>query len=83
MPTIQNIQKTVEVPQVQFIDKDTVEIHVVLQRQVLVIQKVQKAVAVHQVQQMDRNVDVKVVFQHKITDKTVSTEDGGSVQSHC
>ena len=32
---------------------------------------------------MDRTVDVKVVFQHKSTDKTVSTEDGGSVQSHC
>ena len=38
VPTIQNIQKTVEVPQVQSIDKDTVEVHVVLQRQVLVFQ---------------------------------------------
>ena len=49
VPTIQNIQKTVEFPQVQFIDKDTGDVSVVWQRRLLVIRKVQKSVEARQV----------------------------------
>ena len=56
----------------QFIDKDTVDVPVMMQRQVLVIQKVQKTVEVPQGQHMDRIVDVTFVLQHQVpTSQTV------------
>ena len=38
-PTLLMFHKTFEVPQVHFIEKDTVDVHVVLQREMLVFQK--------------------------------------------
>ena len=43
MQTIQKVQRTVEVPQVQYIDR-VVDVPVVMQRQVPTIQTVQKTV---------------------------------------
>ena len=48
--TIQKIPRTVEIPQVWFIDKDPVDVPVVFQRQVQVIQKEQRTVEVPQIQ---------------------------------
>ena len=59
VPAIQKIQKTVKVPQMQFIDK--VDVPVVMQRQVPTIQKVQKTVEVVEVQFIDRIIDVPPV----------------------
>ena len=50
----------------QFIDKDTVDVCVALQRLVLVIQQVLKTVEVPLGQPMDRVVDVTVVLQHQV-----------------
>ena len=63
---IQKIEKTVEVPQVQFIDKDTVGVPVVFQRQVPVIQKEQRSVEVPQFLYIGRIVDVPVVLQREV-----------------
>merc|ERR1712084_55842 len=58
-------QKTVEVPQVQYIDR-VVDVPVVKQRHVPSVQKVQKTVEVPQVQYIDRVVDVPVVKQRHV-----------------
>ena len=63
VPTLQ-IQETVEVPQVQFIDK-AVDVPVVIQRQVPTVQKMQKTAEVPQVQFIDKVVDVPVIMQRQ------------------
>merc|ERR1712066_778885 len=60
VPSIQKIQKTVEVPQVQYVDR-IVDVPVVKQRQVPAIQKLQKTVEVPQVQYIDRVVAAPAV----------------------
>ena len=64
-PVIQKVQKTVEVSQVQYVDK-IVDVPVLAQRQVPVIQTVQKTVEVQRVQLLDRVVDVSVVLQRQV-----------------
>ena len=61
----------------QFFDKDTVDVRVVMARLVLVIQKVQGTVEVPQVQYIDRIVDVTVCGNNS-TIHPDSTEDEGS-----
>ena len=51
----------------QFFDKNTVDVPVVLQRQVFVLQKVQRIVEVPQRQHTERIVDVTVVLQYQVT----------------
>ena len=58
------VQETVEVPQIQFIDK-TLDVPVVMQRQVPTVQKVQKTVEVPQTQFIDKVVDVPVHMQRR------------------
>ena len=53
----ETMQKTVEVPQIQFIDR-AVDVPVVMQRQVPIVQKVPKTVEVPQAQSTDKVVDV-------------------------
>ena len=60
----EKVQKTVEVPQVQYIDK-IADAPVVMQGQVPTIQTVQKIVEVLQVQFIDRVLDVPVVTQRR------------------
>ena len=59
VPAIHVVQKTVEDPQIQFIDK-TVDVPVVVQRQV------QETVEVPQIQFIDKTVDVPVVVQRLV-----------------
>lgn len=54
MPTIQKMQTTVEVPQLQCIDR-VVDVPVVMRRQVPIIQRVHKIVEVKQVQVTDKS----------------------------
>ena len=58
------IEKRVEVPHVQYINKVT-DVPVVVQRQVPTIQKVQKTVDVPQFQHIDRIMDLPVVKRHQ------------------
>ena len=55
-------QKTVEVPQVQFIDK-AVDVPVIVQRQVPIVQKVQKTEEVPQAQSTDEVMDAPVIMR--------------------
>ena len=66
VPIIQNIQKTVGVPQVHFLGKDTWHVRVVLQRQVPVVRKAQKTVEVRQVQYIDEGSRSRRQFHHRI-----------------
>ena len=59
------IQETVEVPQIQFIDK-TLDVPVVVQRQVPIVQKLQKTVEVPQTQFIDKVMDVPVHMQRQV-----------------
>ena len=61
-PMIQEVLKTVEFPQVQYVD-EIVDVLVVAQSQVPTVQAVQKAVEVPQFQFRDQVVDVPVVIQ--------------------
>merc|ERR1712083_283732 len=65
VPSIQKMGRTVEVPQIQYIDR-VVDVPVVKQRQVPSIQKVQRTVEVPQVQYIDRVVDVPVMKQRHV-----------------
>merc|ERR1719284_1005822 len=72
---VQTVQKTVEVPQLQFIDK-VVDIPVVAQRQIPMVQTVQKTIEIPQLQYVDKVVDVPVVQvvqvpQVQVVEKTV------------
>ena len=67
------MQKTVEVPQVQYIDR-TVDVPVVMQGQVLVSQTVQKTAEAPQVQFLDRVPDVPVATQLVEVPKIVSQD---------
>merc|ERR1712012_1319198 len=64
---VQTVQKTVEVPQLQFIDK-VVDIPVVAQRQIPMVQTVQKTIEIPQLQYVDKVVDVPEV---QVVEKTV------------
>ena len=64
VPVLQ-IQETVEVPQVQFIDK-AMDVPVVMQRQVPTVQKVQKTAEVPQVQFIDKVVDAPVIMKRQV-----------------
>ena len=67
---VQTTQKTMEVPQVQYIDQ-IVDLPVVMQCQIPAIQAVQKAVEVPQVQFLDRMDGIlKTVFQDRIPQRT-------------
>ena len=65
VPMVQKVQKTVEVPQVQYIGKIG-DVSVVTQGQVPTIQTVQRTVGVPQVQFPDRVVDVPVALQTQV-----------------
>merc|ERR1711916_74501 len=72
---VQTVQKTVEVPQLQFIDK-VVDIPVEAQRQIPMVQTVQKTIEIPQLQYIDKVVDVPVVQvvqvpQVQVVEKTV------------
>ena len=54
------LKSPVEVPHVRIIDKDAVDLHVVSQRQVLVIRKIQKTVEVQQVQYTGRKPTLRI-----------------------
>ena len=71
--SLEEVQKTVEVPQVQYIDK-SVDVPVVMQGQVLISQTVQKTVKVPQVQFLDRVVDVPVVAQRQMPQERIVEE---------
>ena len=58
------IEQTVEVPQVQYINKVT-DVPVVVQRQMTAIHKVKKTVDVPQVQHIDRMMDLPLVKRHQ------------------
>ena len=64
VPVLQ-IQETVEVPQVQFIDR-AVDVPVVMQRQVPIVQKVQRTVEVPQARSTDKVMDVPVIMQGQV-----------------
>ena len=70
VPVIMKVQKTVEVPQVQYIDK-IVDVPVVAQRHVLTSQSVQKTVEVSQVQFPDRVVGVLVMMQRQVPQEPI------------
>ena len=74
-PIMQAVEKTVEVPQVQYTDR-IVGVPVVTQRRVPTIQTAQGTMEVPQVQFLDRMVGVPVVTQHKTIEvpKTVSQD---------
>merc|ERR1712209_380195 len=57
VPTVQTVQKTVEVPQLQFIDK-VVDIPVVAQRQIPMVQTVEKTVEIPQLQIVEKIVEI-------------------------
>merc|ERR1711907_624901 len=59
-PAIQTVQKLVDVPQVQFIDK-VVDVPVVKNVEVPMIQKVQKMVKVPIIETIEKVIDVPVV----------------------
>merc|ERR1711920_602016 len=65
VPSVQKVQRTVEVPQVQYIDR-VVDVPVVKQRQVPSIQKVQKPVTVPVIETVEKIVDVPVIKQVEI-----------------
>ena len=60
---IRKVRKTVEVPQVQYVDE--IDVLVVAQSQVPVVRNLQKTVEVPQSQFPDRVVDVPVVIQRR------------------
>ena len=63
-PIVQTVEKTVEVPRVQYIDW-IVDLPVVMQRQIPTIQAVQVTVEVTHVQFIDPAVDVPAVMQRQ------------------
>ena len=62
---IPQVQKTVEVPQIQFID-EAVDVPVVMRRQVPVVQKMQKTVEASQVQSTDEVMNALVTMQRHV-----------------
>ena len=73
---VQTMQKTVEVPQMQYIGKIN-DVSVVLQYQVPTIRTVQRTVEVPQVRSLDRVADVPVATQRRIpTIQTAQTTVG-------
>ena len=77
-PTLRTVQKIVETPQGQFLDK-VVDMLVGVQRQVPVVQKMQKiaeVAEVHQVQFLDNVVDVIVVMRRQVPTSANCPEDG-------
>ena len=77
---MQTVQKTVEIPQVQFLNK-VVDIPVVVQRQVPMVQKVQKTLEVPQLQFIDKVVDIPVVAQREIPMKRFQFDAKGSEEA--
>ena len=75
------VQETVEVPQIQFIDK-TLDVPVVVQRQVPIVQKVQKIVEVPQTQFIDKVVDVPVHMQRQVPAVQVAQKTIASPAEH-
>ena len=69
-PIAQTVEKTLDVPQVQYADK-IVGVPVVTQRRVPTIQTAQGTVEVPQVQFLDRMVGVLVVTQRQAPQKTI------------
>merc|ERR1712083_199712 len=65
VPSIQKVQRTVEVPQVQYIDR-VVDVPVVKQRQVPSVQVVQKPVTVPVIETVEKIVDVPVIKQVEV-----------------
>ena len=59
------VQKTVEVPQIQFIDK-AVDVPVIVQRQVPIVRKVQKTVEVPQALSTDEVMDAPLTMQRQV-----------------
>ena len=69
-PMIQKVLKTVEVPQVQYIDR-IVDVPVVAQCQVPIGQTVEKTVEVRQVLFLDRVADIPVSMQRQMLQKQI------------
>ena len=67
MPVVvqRQVQETVEVPQIPFID-EAVDVPVVVQRQLPVVQKVQKTVEVPQAQSTDKVMNAPVILQRHV-----------------
>ena len=67
MPVVmqRQVQKTVEVPQIQFID-EAVDVPVIVRRQVPIVQKMQKTVEASQVQSTDRVMNALVIMQRHV-----------------
>ena len=67
MPVVvqRQVQETVEVPQLQFIDK-AVDVPVVVQRQVPIVQKVQKTVEVPQAQSTNKMMNAPVIMDRQV-----------------
>ena len=68
-PIVQTVEKTVEVPRVQYIDW-FVDLLVVMQCQITTIQAVQETVEMTHVQFLDPAVDVPVVMQKTSASRT-------------
>merc|ERR1712064_129760 len=84
VPAVQRVQKMVEVPQLQFIDR-VVDIPVVQQRQVPTVQTVQQTIEIPQMQYIDKVVDVPVVQvmqvpQLQVVEKIVEIPEIQTVQ---
>ena len=65
VPTIQTVQKIVEVPQNQYLDQ-AVDMLVVMQRQSSMTRKLARTAKIPQVPLIDRNVDVLVMMQRHV-----------------
>ena len=76
VPVPQIREETVEVRQVQFIDK-AMDVPVVMQRQVPRVRKVLKTVEAPQAHDTDKVVDVPVIMQRRIPAVQVVGENGG------
>ena len=59
------VQKTVEVPQIPFID-EAVDVPVIVQRQVPIVQRVQKTVEASQAQSTDKVMNALVIMQRQV-----------------
>ena len=75
---VSQIQKTVEVPQIQFIN-EAVGVPVIVQRQVPVVQKMQKAVEASQAQSTDRVANAPVIMQRQVPAVEVAQKTIGSL----
>ena len=77
---VQTMQKTVEVPQVVYIDK-TVDVSMVSQMQAPMIQKVLKTVEAPEMQYTDKIVELPAVMQYRVSTIQPVQKNRGSATS--